>query len=279
ADLLKENVLLSKQRLERARLNQNYARGNDLAVLRAQTDLNTDSVSLRNLERELSNTKRQLRRSLNVATDYDFSIVSPARPTAVPGYANLRELALANNPQVLLARQGVVMEERQLQMDEAANVPQVSLYGGPSFLRQDFEVNQIRSSQMIGPMAGFSVNYMLADGKKRKRNQAIQRLQVGISQAEAELAAEDVLLTLQNTWNNYQSLVEQLAFEEANLPFYTRNLAQSNINYAAGKVTDTDLRAAQIGLLAAEISIANKEVEVQTTYFQLLQLAGLITNF
>ncbi|MEL6968591.1 MAG: TolC family protein [Bacteroidota bacterium] len=277
--LLTQNIELSHQRLEQAEIDKKYAKSGTLSVLRARTDLNTDSVSLRNLQRDLSNTKERLLRLLNINEEYAFSTVPVLNPDKLPELDQLRTYTLQRNVQVLLAKQGVFIEEQQLKIDASANVPQVDVFAGPSFLRQDYEVNQIRSSQTIGPTAGFSVNYLLRDGKKRQRTQEIQRMKIVANRQEQELATENVLLELSQAWNDYQTIQEQLGFERDNLSFYEENLQQSMISNEAGKIPDTEVRSAQLSLLSAEVSIARQEIELQQTYFQLLSIAGLITTF
>ncbi|MEL7222424.1 MAG: TolC family protein, partial [Bacteroidota bacterium] len=277
--LLKESIGLSKQRLAKTELASKYAKENHLSILRARTNLTTDSISLRNLQRDMVNTKKNLLQLLHIKEAYDFSTAALNNSTELPIFNQLRTTTLQSNTQILMARQGAFIEEQQLRIDETANLPQVDIFAGPTFLRQDFEVNQIKSSQTIGPSAGFSVNYLLLDGKRRQRNQAIQRLEIIVSKQEESLTTNTVLLELDQTWNNYRAIQEQLAFEQASLPFYEENLNQSIINNETGKISDTDVRAAQLNLLAAEVSVARLEIELQQTYFSLLKIAGLITTF
>ena len=143
--------------------------------------------------------------------------------------------------------------------------------------REDYEANQIKSIQSIDLTAGFSINYNLYDGNKRRREQNVQRLQILISEKEKELVVKNIFLELDKSWDTYQNLEEQLAFEKKNLSFYTENLSRVQTEFNKGKATGTDIRTAQLGLLSAQISIARKEIELQIEYFKILKIAGLIT--
>ncbi len=277
--LLAQNIELSKERLERAKVADKYAKGNSLSVLRAKTDLNSDSISLKNLQRDIENTKQDLLRMLNINDDFSFATNPLLNMKKLPDYASLKASALQKNPQILLANQGTVIEKQQLAIQKTADMPRVAVYGTAGYFRQDFEVSQIVYNQQIGMTAGFSVNYNLYDGNKRKREQSIQQMQIKISQREQELTVENVFLELEKSWNTYEKVQEQLIFEQKNLPFYEENLSRLQTSYKAGKVTDTDIRAAQLGLLSAQISIARKEIELQMEHFKLLKTAGLITEF
>ncbi|MEM9991408.1 MAG: TolC family protein, partial [Bacteroidota bacterium] len=278
--LMEQNILLSQERLKRSELDNKYAKGNALSMLRAKTDLNTDSVSLRNLQRDIDNTKRDLLRQLNMDGENTGFVTSEALSLKpLPDFASLKAAALAKNPQILLAQQGIIIDKQQLAISETANLPFVGVYGSLDYFRQDYEVNQIEYLQNIGPSMGFSVSYSLYDGNKRRREQDLQRMQIRISEKERTLASEEVLLELEKSWSNYQNIKTQLDFEQRNLPFYEENLRRSQTNYAASKATDTDIRNAQLGLLSAQISIARKAIELQMEHFKLLKTAGLITTF
>ncbi|MEM8526656.1 MAG: TolC family protein [Bacteroidota bacterium] len=278
AGLLRQNIELSQERLERAELDNKYAKGNGLSVLRAKTDLNTDNVSLKNLERDIVNTKQDLLRQLDMSANYNFSTAEVINLQALPDFESLKASALQKNPQILLAKQGIVIDEQQLAISETANLPRVSVYGSLDYFRQDYEVNQIEYLQNIGPSMGFSVQYSLYDGNKRRREQDIQRMQIRIREKERVLTSENVLLDLNKSWNNYQNIQTQLAFKQQNLPFYEENLNRLQTNYKTGKASETDIRNAQLGLLSAQISITRKEIELQMEHFKLLKIAGMITT-
>ncbi|MEM1118862.1 MAG: TolC family protein [Bacteroidota bacterium] len=276
--LLKENIKLSQQRIDRAVLNDKYAKGNALSVLQAKTDLNSDSIALKNLQRELQNTQRDLLRTLNIDEDSSFETLPLVSPNSLPSLESLKTSAQQKNPEILLAEQGIIIDQQQLAIAETTNKPTIQVYGLAGYGRQDYEANQIKFFQSIDLTAGFSVSYNLYDGHKRRREQDIQRLQIRISEKEKDLVTKDVFTALDKGWNTYQNLEEQLTFEQKNLPFYTENLSRVQTNYKNGKATDTDIRTAQLGLLSAQISIARKKIELQTQYFTLLKLAGLITT-
>ena len=91
--LLKENINLSQQRLDRAILNDKYAKGNTLSVLQARTDLNTDSIVLKNLSRDLQNTKRDLLRVLNADEENQFETTPLSYSFSLPGLISLKTSA------------------------------------------------------------------------------------------------------------------------------------------------------------------------------------------
>ncbi|MEL7120437.1 MAG: TolC family protein [Bacteroidota bacterium] len=277
--LLEQNIELSQERLERAQLANKYAKGNEVSILSAKTDLNTDIISLKNLERTIKNSKVDLLRLLNIDNDFSFSTDTILSLKSLPPYETLRAAALQKNPEILLAKQGVIIEKQQLEIVKSDDLPQINVFGRNSILRQDYEVNQIQYLQSIGPSAGFSISRTIYNGNKRRKDKEIQQLQINISEQEEVLVTQNVLKDLEKSWNTYQNIKEQVAFEQENLPFYQENLRYLQIDYKVGKATDTDIRTAQLNLLSAQLSITQKQIELEIEHFKLLKAAGLITTF
>ncbi|MEM8907188.1 MAG: TolC family protein, partial [Bacteroidota bacterium] len=279
ADILQSNIELSQERIDRAIINAKYAQGNDLSVLQARVDLNTDSIDYQNQQRNIDNAKEDLRNLMNEPKGFTFSTQALTTLPGLPTYDQLVTSATQQNPEVLLAQQGIVVEQQQLKILQADNRPQVTFSANAGLFRQDFEVGQLNYSQNIGVTGQIGIRYQVFDGKKRKRNQDIQRLHIQIKEEEKYIAIQEVLTNLEKSWNTYHTIKSQMDFEQRNLPFYEDNLALLRKNYKIGKANDTDLRSAQLSLTSAQISLSQKAIEQQMEHFKLLQLAGMLIQY
>ena len=73
-EILKNSLEISKKRYERRLLEFEYGQTNNLEVLNAEVDVNSDSINLLNTSKKLFNAKSDLNLIMNVDLESEFNI-------------------------------------------------------------------------------------------------------------------------------------------------------------------------------------------------------------
>jgi outer membrane protein TolC len=122
------------------------------------------------------------------------------------------------------------------------------------------------------------LNYSLFTGGRRK----IQQQNAQLSREEQEMSLENRQLTLEkelrNAYAQYVNNREQLRIERSNLPTFERNYEKISEDLKLGLVTASDVRTAQLNLVAAKNRINNLEYAVKQFEIRLLQLSGRLAQ-
>ena len=73
-EILKNSLDISKRRYERRELEYEYGQTNNLEVLNAEVDVNSDSINLLNTSKKLFNARSDLNLIMNVDLESEFNI-------------------------------------------------------------------------------------------------------------------------------------------------------------------------------------------------------------
>ncbi len=271
-----ENVAISQERLERAKTRSEFGVNNQLAVLNAQVDLNTDSVSLVGTQLNIENAKRSfnqlLARSINTAFEVS-TVVNYERNWNV---ATLKEEAKNQNAAIQSAKYNQNLAELDLKIAEAARSPRIGLTAGYSFSRQDNEVGLLLVNQNLGFSTGINLSFDIFNGGRK--NLQIQNSKIIIDSRRQELA--DISLQLEqqveNAYATFQNRLFVLQMEERNLATARANFERTQAQANYGQVSNTQFREAQLNLAQSQNRLNNAKYAAKLAELDLQYLSGQI---
>ncbi len=274
-ELATANIALSRDRLERTERDARYGTANSLRALQARVDLNTDSVSYRQLDLQLANVKRGLNQLMGRNPETPFTVrLIPGTNPAPLAFDSLRTELLANNEDLVLAQNRVALSENAARQATLAFRPKVQLYANLNYLNQTDEANFLRENRNLGGEAGVRLSYDLYDGGLRRIQRQNSRLELEQSLANRDRAELNLLTQLRQAHATYENTRAQLAFFRANLATFQLNYDKTVADYRLGQVDATVLRTAQVNLDAANTRIALEEFRVLEAEVEVVRLTG-----
>lgn len=276
--IAENNVAISKERYERAKLANEFGTALRTELLRARVDMTTDSSNLMVAEVNVENAKRTLEQLVGAELGEDFE---PAPfETEVNDWTleSLYSEAKANNATIKNRQLQAALAEKDHKIAWSSVFPTVSLSGGYNYTSQENEASFILVNTSAGFNGAVALSYPLFNGFKsqiQRQNQKVtmETRQLELAEQEMQLATD-----LANTWASYQQSIKSLNFEKANLASAELNLERSEELFKSGNISSTQFREAQIALTATQVRISNAQVSVKLNELELMRLSGQILS-
>ncbi|MEN0004950.1 MAG: TolC family protein [Bacteroidota bacterium] len=277
-DITEQSLELTKERLARAEEDASYGTSSSLQYLQIEVDLKTDSASLRDLELNRENAQRNLNRLMGKAPENEFEINTTVTLNPSLSLRELQSSLLQRNTILRLRGKNIRMADLDVQLSKAAFRPTLQAYANNTFSYLQNDANFLQVSRTVGPNIGVRFNYPIFDGGARKIKSQSAQLRQEQRFMERTDTQDELIKELHNAYATYQNTLEQLKIEQSNLKMFERNLENMQNMYTLGTATNTDVRAAQLNLNAAQNRISNYQYTIKQAEVQLYLLAGLLIN-
>ena len=280
--ILKDILEISKKRHERKLSQYEYGQTNNLEVLNAQVDVNSDSINLLNLSNKLNNAKRDLNLIMNIDLESDFDIDTNLSFLKRDELSILFTNDIKNNTRFLIAEKDVVISDLEKKVANFSYLPTLGLSGSYGWNESinDNPYAFYNKSITDGFSAGVNIRWDIFRGGKK----IIANKNATINQENFALVKEKTILDLKKELKNaFQSHLNNLFILEAqnqNLETNKNNFDRNLERYNVGQVSSIEFRSAQLNLLNAELSnnSARFRAKISEAYF--LKISGeLISKF
>ena len=280
--ILKDILEISKKRYERKLSQYEYGQTNNLEVLNAQVDVNSDSINLLNLSNKLNNAKRDLNLIMNIELESDFDIDTNLSFLKRDELTILFTNDIKNNTRFLIAEKDVIISDLEKKVAKFSYLPTLGLSGSYGWNESinDNPYAFYNKSITDGFSAGVNIRWDIFRGGKK----IIANKNATINQENFALVKEKTILDLKKELKNaFQSHLNNLFILEAqnqNLETNKNNFNRNLERYNVGQVSSIEFRSAQLNLLNAELSnnSARFRAKISEAYF--LKISGeLISRF
>lgn len=270
-----ETLDISRRRLQRMKYGYEYGQNTQLDVLNAEVDYNNDSITLRNLNLELSNVKRDLNVLLGRDVDIDFKVDTTITYMTGLTFDEMRNHAFDNNVTVLQNEGLLRSTEYDIKVEKSALIPSLGI-------RAQYNYNEgfnaptdfAKRFRRTGPTLNASLSWNIFDGGTSK----VRIQNSKIAAQNQEVARQQNLQVLDrnvnNAWAFYENALFVLEAEKKNLLTNQRNFERTLEQQKLGQITSIEFRQAQLNLLNAQLNFNQAKYAAKTAELALLQLAG-----
>ncbi len=276
-----EILKISKQRLARVKAHASFGQVSQLDVLNAEVDVNNDSISLLNLQNQMTNIKRDLNLLLGRKIDILFVTNLEVAMNNDLKKLDLLNSALDENVQVLKRRQQLRIGQNLDEINKSTWLPKLSFNSTYNWSLQDNSITptignqiQLQEQQNIGLNTGIALNWDIFDGGSniiRKQNSAIDILN---AETNLELVQQELSRDILNAWSNYQNALYLINVQAKNVETNQNNFARTKEKFNLGQINSITFRQAQINLLNAQTIFNKSKFDAKLSELQLLQLSG-----
>ena len=280
--ILKNALDISRRRYQRKLSQYEFGQTNNLEVLNAEVDVNTDSINLLNLSNRLNNAKRDLNLIMNVNLESKHSIDTELSFINKDDLSNLFLNDIKNNTSYLISEKDIIISDLDKKAIKFSYLPTLGLNGSYGWNESinDNPYAFYNKSISDGFSAGINIRWDIFRGGKK----IIANKNASINQENFKLNKEKITLTLRKELKNaFQSHLNNLFILDAqNQNFETnKNNFERNLErYNVGQVSSIEFRRAQLNLLNSELSknAAKYKAKISEAYF--LKISGeLISRF
>lgn len=276
AEINRQSVELSLERLNRAQQNYDYGNTTKLQLLNAEVDLRADSIALANSELDLKTGMRKLNVAIGLPADTTLAIDTAFTFRALLSRDELLQQALSGNTQYLQARNAVITADESLKASKGDLWPTLSANAAYEYNYSDFEANFLSTQENLGWQAGIALRFNIFDGNRIQRNIANAKLQSQIAQVNEDRYRNEMVQLVNNAYDTYITNLELLQISERNLDLAKLNYERSSEAAATGQITGLELREAQLNLNNAKNEISRQRVLTKVAEMGLLYEAGIL---
>jgi len=271
--ILKKNLELSNDRLQRLEIKKNYGAALQLEVLRAKVDKNTDSSNYLKTELLYRNAIKNINFLMGNNIEASFTL-DTFKVDEVKELEKLREDARNNNSSILRAVSNKQISEYDKKLVLSTFFPRISLTGGYTISGQEADAGFILLNQSNGVSGTLSFNWNLYNGKQDEINRQNAELAIKMNEITEEQLRQQIDLNILNNYDTYTRRLEILKFEKENLATAQLNFERTQELFNTGLATSLELRQAQINLNASEIKIIEAELDTIQSLIDLKILSG-----
>ncbi|RMG28214.1 MAG: TolC family protein [Bacteroidetes bacterium] len=277
--ILQEQLAVSRERLQRVKNQAQFGSSNQLAVLNAEVDLNTDSANVATARLNLDNARRNLNALMGVEIDRNYQLPDEIRFISQLQLGQLRELAMQQNANLEIARYNQEMAALNLNIAKAARLPRIDINAGYGFTNQDNgPVSFARKINSLGFSAGAALTFNIFNGNRSRINVQNAKLQLINSQQQMRDLQLQLERDLTNAVQTYQNSLAILALEQKSLEAAKLNFQRTQDAFALGQASSTQFREAQLNLLRVQNRLNELQYDTKLYEKELLRLSGQLVK-
>ena len=266
--------ILRISRLRKISANDRFLGGrvSKVDLLSAQVDYNADTASYIQQTEGLKKAKIQLNKLLARDITADFSASDSITIDQTLHYGRLHDLALAENPDVVLSRMSVNVAAFTLKAMEGSRYPRVRLTSNYTMVSTQSATGQIEESRSGTFNYGATFSMPLFNGLNINRQIKNARLEKDAADIRYEQIQKEIEAQVATAYSVYEVNRMLADFEAKNLVLAAENLDISMDRYRLGAISAVELRDVQRSYISAtnRLLVATYNAKVAETALKLL---------
>ena len=241
-------------------------------LLSAQVDYNADTASYIQQTEGLRKTKIQLNKLLAREITADFFATDSINIDQTLQYGRIHDLALAENPDVVLSRMSVNVAAFSLKSIEGSRYPRVRLTSNYTMVKTHSGTGQIEESHSGTFNYGATFSMPLFNGLNINRQIKNARLDKDAADIRYEQIQKEIESQVASAFSTYIVNSQLATFEAANLGLAAENLDISMDRYKLGAISAVELRDVQRSYISAtnRLIVASYNAKIAETALKLL---------
>ena len=277
-NIYKNNLEISKSRLDRKKLEFEYGQSTSLEVLNAEVDFQNDSINYLSTISSLSNVKRDLNLIMNVDSEEVFELVTDFnfldQNQISDAYLGARE----NNTSLKIDDKNVSISKNEMKATKLTYLPTIGLIGSYGWNESinDNPYAFFNKNINDGFSGGLSLSWDIFNSGKK----IIANKNAKIKYENSKIEKERKINFFSNELNNiYQTHTNNLYIFEVQL----KNLKTNKINfernfeqYKLGRLSSIQFRDAQLKLQRAELQKNTSKYNTKLSEVALMKISGQI---
>jgi outer membrane protein TolC len=276
-DQSRKQLNLSIQRLELARFLEEKGKGTALSVLQNQVNVRQDSAQVQMMLLSWEQARQQLMLEMSEKKSFDFTV----RYTNTSDLGSEEETRWLNtvtleNASLKRMRLEILASEERLRESRSACYPEINLVSTLNYNLSNNQANFVIQSSNLGPAVGLTLSYPIIDNGIRRRQIELSGLQKDAQIYQMEHLSVQLSLQLSNTLLNYRRQKDLIAIYRENAEMNEKYLALAEESYRLGRLTEIEIREAQLNVYRARSNEILAEVMRQQHYLDAVFLAGEI---
>ncbi len=275
----KTSLSISKERLLREEYKYQYGQNTQLDMLNSEVDVNNDSITLLNINREFANAKRNLNLILGREIQKDFEVDTTVTYNIGLTLESVLTSAKARNTVLQQAEKNIELSKFDLKINQSNWYPIVGVNGGYGWNNLNTESDVVNPFALYtnttkGLNAGLSLSWNVFDGGATKTRVQNAKIAINNSEIIKEQIEQELERNIANAWETYQNALFVLQAEKKNMETNKRNFQRSSEQFKLGQIISVEFRLAQVNYLNSVTNFNLAKYTAKIAELNLLQLSG-----
>ena len=266
--------ILKISKLREVAANDRFGAGSVSKIdpLSAKVDYNADTASYIQQTEGLRKSKIQLNKLLAREITSDFQASDTINIDQTLLYGKIHDMALAENPDVVLSRMAVNVAAFTLKATEGSRYPRVRLTSNYTMVKSQSATGQIEENRSGTLNYGATFSMPLFNGLNISRQIKNARLDREAADIRYEQIQKEIEAQVATAYSAYEVNRKLANFEAANLGLAAENLDISMERYRFGAISAVQLRDVQRSYISAtnRLLVATYNAKVAETALKLL---------
>mgnify|MGYP002386549459 CR=1 FL=1 len=272
------SLALSRSRYENA--EEKYLLGviSGLELQQAKIDLNADSSEILSQYETVNNAYIRFTKLLNAGLQMTFNIQDTIILAPEMNIDSLRGRTVRYNNQLILARQGEMVSQQDLDLVRALRYPTVNFSTGYNYNRLQYPWEANSYNQTNGFNWGFNMTWNIFTGFETKRKISNARLELENSRLAYQDIENEILGDLELLYNAYINGITVTNFETESAEVARTSLEIAMERYRLGSLSGLEFREYQNNYLNAINRKLTALYRAKVSEIGLRLLAGELTE-
>ncbi|TAM96043.1 MAG: TolC family protein [Chitinophagaceae bacterium] len=273
-----EQMSISEERVKIAKNEFTSGLGSKIDLLQAQVDLNSQKAAYLQQQTLIEESKASLNQLIAISVDNEYSVSDSIPVDTSLNYISIKQVALANNPGLLLAKKNIDISQLALKEVQRSRLPTISFNSSYAFSSNNSEAGFFLLNQTRGLNYGFSASVPIFQGFLHNQQAKNAQLNIAYSQLSLQNQQSLVSVELRNAYKSYEYYIKAIRLAEENLTVAEENV---NVNLAAfqqGQVSSLEVKEAQQSLAEARFTLISARYNAKLAETNLLMLKGDIVK-
>ncbi len=272
--VLLENIEYSRERYRIAQDRYELGAISRLDFLRAQVDLNSDSLLLIDQQQSIAENKATLNQLLNQEATTSFEVDTSITLLPFLEYDALKAGLETQNYEILAQRKNRENAQLQIDIDKANRLPTIDFTADYTYNKSISDAGFVISSRNYGLTYGFNFTLPLLNGFNRRRDIQNSRVRLLTEEQRSKGLKNEIEADYAIAYSNYLQNRERLDFQR-----YTTSVSRENLDIAIetfklGGLSAIDFRDIQRTYLISLVEFLNLEYQIKLDEIALLEIAG-----
>ncbi|WP_338397500.1 TolC family protein [Persicobacter psychrovividus] len=277
-NLAQQSLDISKERYQKAVDQKTYGQANQLDLLNAEVDMNSDSTLLLQTEQQLLMSLKNLNvvMGIGVNNSYEVNDSVTYRDDLTADYVTTA--AMTYNASIVAQLQQTEISELDMKITRARKMPSISAYGSYGYNRTDNEASQVIYNQNRGFSTGLSASFNIFNGRQQRIAEQNAKIDLATEKERQRQTEAQIERDIANAYTDYTYKKRIVELQRTSLKQARLNFESTKEMFALGRSTSIEFRTAQENLLNVANQFSDAQFQAKVSEFYLLQLSGLILN-
>lgn len=275
---LKENIIVSEERLKIAQKKFDIGAISKADVLQAKVDLNALKSNLMRQNTLLYDSKANLNQLLIQPVEQDLDVFDSIPLMSQYKYDDLKNAIMTNNSDLLFAQKNIEISRYMIKEGKSMAYPKLNLNANYIFSRSQNQAGFSLLNQNLGLNLGFTASWTIFNGFNTSNNVKNLQLDLENSTYEFENLKTITQLNLMKAFKKNQDDIAILKLEEENQLLAKENLEIALERFRLGASTSIELKIAQESYEGSIKRLSDSRFNAKISETQLLKLSGGIVK-